>query len=95
MIFCISVDHVLFVFWLFVIMVIFCFGLRAGGRIWVLNAVVPGHCFITKTSLCMYTSYTPLLYSETGVDRDIHFFLIFVPKHRLWVLVRTTSVRRF
>ena len=33
----------------------------------------------------MYTPYTPLLYSETGVYRGIHYFLIFVLKHRLWV----------
>ena len=31
--------------------------------------------------------YTPLLYSKTGVCRGIPIFLIFVPKHRLWVLV--------
>ena len=39
--------------------------------------------------------YTPLLYSKTGVYRGIHFFLIFSQKHRLWVLVRTASLRRF
>ena len=37
----------------------------------------------------MYTPYTPLFYSKTGV---YHFFLIFALKHRLWVLVRTASV---
>ena len=37
--------------------------------------------------------YTPLLYSKTGVYRDIHYFLIFAIKHMLWVLVRTASVR--
>ena len=31
----------------------------------------------------------PLLYSKTGVCRGIPIFLIFDPKHRLWVLVRT------
>ena len=36
--------------------------------------------------------YTPLLYSKTGVYRGILFFLIFAPKHRLWVLVRTEAV---
>ena len=36
-----------------------------------------------------------LLYSKTGVYRGITIFLIFDPKHRLWVLVRTTSPRRF
>ena len=34
---------------------------------------------------------TPLLYSKTGVCRGIPIFLIFAPKHRLWVLVRTAS----
>ena len=36
----------------------------------------------------------PLLYSKTGVCRGIPIFLIFAPKHRLWVLVRTASVRQ-
>ena len=31
--------------------------------------------------------YTPLLYRKTGVCRGIPIFLIFDPKHRLWVLV--------
>ena len=43
----------------------------------------------------MYTPHTPLLYSKTGVIRGIHIFLIFDPKHRLWVLVRTASARWF
>ena len=43
----------------------------------------------------MYTPQTPLLYSKTGVCRGIPIFLIFAPKHRLWVLVRTASPRRF
>ena len=38
---------------------------------------------------------TPLLYSKTGVCRDISNFLLFDPKHTLWVLVRTPSPRRF
>ena len=38
---------------------------------------------------------TPLLYSKTGVCRGKPIFLIFAPKHRLWVLVRTASARRF
>ena len=37
--------------------------------------------------------YTPLFYSKTGVYRGIHF-LVFALKHRLWVLVRTASLRR-
>ena len=39
--------------------------------------------------------HTPLLYSKTGVYRGIPIFLIFAPKHRLWVLVRTASPRLF
>ena len=31
---------------------------------------------------------TPILYSKTGVRRGIPIFLIFVPKHRMWILVR-------
>ena len=34
---------------------------------------------------------TPLLNSKTGVCEGISIFLIFAPKHRLWVLVRTAS----
>ena len=37
----------------------------------------------------------PLLYRTIGVGRGIPNFLIFAPKHRLWVLVRTASLRRF
>ena len=33
-----------------------------------------------------------LLYNKSGVYSGIHIFLIFDPKHRLWVLVRTVSV---
>ena len=36
--------------------------------------------------------YTPLLYSKSGVYRDVHHFLIFALKHRLWVHVRTASL---
>ena len=53
-----------------------------------------GFHHITKTSPCT-PPYTPLLYSKTGVYRGIHIFLIFAPKHRLWVLVRTASLRWF
>ena len=44
-----------------------------------------------------YTIYPlyPLLYSKTGIRRCIPIFLIFALKHRLWVLVRTASTRRF
>ena len=34
--------------------------------------------------------HTPHLYSKSGVYRGTPIFLIFDPKYRLWVLVRTT-----
>ena len=39
--------------------------------------------------------HIPLLYSKTGFYRGIPILLLFAPKHKLWVLVRTASVRRF
>ena len=42
-----------------------------------------------KNVSAMYTPYTPLLYSNTGVYRGIHYFLICALKHTLWVLVRS------
>ena len=36
-----------------------------------------------------------LEYSKTGFYMGMHYFLIFAPKHRLWVLVITASLRRF
>ena len=48
-----------------------------------------------NVSVCFIIPYTPLLYSKTGVYTGIHFFLIFALKHRLWVLIRTASMRRF
>ena len=33
--------------------------------------------------------------SKTEVHRGIHYLLIFALKQRLWVLVRTVSIRRF
>ena len=35
------------------------------------------------------------LYSKSGVYRGRHTFFYFCSKHRLWVLVRTASPRRF
>ena len=42
----------------------------------------------------MYTPYTPLLYSETGVLRGIPIFHFFALKHRVWVFVTNASARR-
>ena len=36
--------------------------------------------------------YTPLLYSNTWVNRGIHCCLSFALKHRLWVLIRTPQL---
>ena len=36
--------------------------------------------------------HTPILYRKIGVCRGIPIFLIFAPKHRLWVLVRTATI---
>ena len=41
--------------------------------------------------VCFIPTYTPLLYSKTGVYRGIHYFLIFALKHILWELARTAS----
>ena len=38
-------------------------------------------------SMSYIPSYTPLLYSKTGVCKGVCLFLIFDPKHRLCVLV--------
>ena len=38
---------------------------------------------------------TPLLNGKTWVCRGIPNFLIFGPKHKLWVHVRIASTRRF
>ena len=76
---------------------------------WVLGLKVLRHLFFANVFLNLITHsyglhhakmsctppHTPLSYSKTGVYRGIHYFLIFVLKHRLWVLVRTASVRRF
>ena len=45
-------------------------------------------------SMKSISPHTPLLCRKTGECRGIPIFLSFAPKHRLWVLVRTASVRR-
>ena len=53
---------------------------------------------ITITCPCNIYPILPHLYLEKkklGFAGVYLFFLIFAPKHRLWVLVRTASVRRF
>ena len=54
-----------------------------------------GHC-ITIRCLCNVYPLIPHFYiAKTGVCRGLPIFLIFAPKHRLLVLVRTASARRF
>ena len=51
---------------------------------------------IRKTCPCNEYPLKPHFYTEkTGVYRGMPIFLTFAPKHRLWVLVRTASARRF
>ena len=57
------------------------------------NINCEGHQY--NMSVCFIPPCTPLLYSKTGVNRGIHYFLIFALKHRSWVLVRTASLRWF
>ena len=60
---------------------------------------IQGHVSSKKTSgkhVCVInTTYTKLSESKTGVCKGIPIFLIFDLKHRLWVLVRNASPRRF
>ena len=50
---------------------------------------------ITITSPCNEHPLTPHFYIVKLGFTGVYFFLIFVPKHRLWVLLRTASLRRF
>ena len=51
--------------------------------------------YIRITGPCDLSTLTPHFYIvKLGFTR-VCFFLIFALKHRLWVLVRTTSMRRF
>ena len=50
--------------------------------------------FIRKTCPCNVYPLKPHFYRKAGVCRDIPNFLIFDPKHTLWVLVRTASAKR-
>ena len=63
------------------------------------NLFISGRVFIMvhqeNMSMQCIPPYNPLLYSKTGIWRGIPVFRIFAPKHRLWVLVRTASSRRF
>ena len=45
--------------------------------------------------ISIYLNRRVFVMSKTGVYRGIHYFSYFCSKYRLWVLVRTTSARRF
>ena len=52
--------------------------------------------FIRKTCPCNIYPLKPHFYiAKPGYAGVYLFFLIFASKHRLWVLVRTASARRF
>ena len=53
-----------------------------------------GNIHITKTSPCNEHPLTPHFYIVNLGFTGVYIFLIFAPKHRLWVLVRTASLRR-
>ena len=57
------------------------------------------HSTTTPSRKHVRAMYTPLnptfIYSKTGVCRGIPIFLNFASNHRLWVLVRNASPRRF
>ena len=50
---------------------------------------------IMQTCPCNEDPLTPHFYIVKLGFTGVYFFLNFAPKHRLWVLVRTTSLRRF
>ena len=53
-------------------------------------------CLITKTYLYNFDPLKPYIYIEKlGFTEVYSIFLISAQKHRLWVLVRNTSPRRF
>ena len=52
--------------------------------------------YITKTCLCNFDTIKPHYYIvKLGFTGVYIIFLISSQKHRLWVLVRTASVRQF
>ena len=55
----------------------------------------PGIWSIMLTCPCIVYPLTPHFYIVRLGFTGVYIFLIFALKHRLWVLVRTASVRRF
>ena len=50
---------------------------------------------ITKTCLYNFDPLKPQFYIVNWGLQGLHYFSYFCSKHRLWVLVRTASPRRF
>ena len=55
-----------------------------------------GRAYIRKTYPCNIYPLIPhcLVYRKTGVYRDIPIFLIFAPKHILWVLYVLSKIKK-
>ena len=63
---------------------------------WCSERIKSASVLITKTCLYYFDPLKPHFNNrKTGVHRVYIIFLIFAPKHRLWVLVRTASPKRF
>ena len=66
-----------------------------------LSNILPQQVFFPSLTISQKHTYiiltllNPTLYSKTGVYRGIHNFSYSAQKHRLWVLVRTASMRQF
>ena len=60
-----------------------------------LNTIIFKHVYwyMQQTQVSVYRTIGPLVFSENGICKGTPIF--FYPKHRLWVLVRNASVRRF
>ena len=68
--------------------------LEVGNRIYTDPQISPSIA-IRKTRPCDLYPLTPHFYIVKLGFTGVYIFLIFAPKHRLWVRVRTASVRRF
>ena len=56
---------------------------------------VPGRLYITKLRLYNFNPLKPHFYIVKLGFTGVNIFFILLKKHRLWVLVRTASPRRF
>ena len=102
-----SVQMVIFVCSLYIFLTIvsffFFFSLKFGSNVELIKMLCracSSMIFFLISQKHAYIILTPLnptfIYSKTGVYMGVHyFFYYFCSKHRLWVLVRTASPRRF